>query len=462
MARFAQLALEDRGRPELAERIAPYRAGYTPQQRRELERRLVDGRAARRRLHRRARARHRHRLARRGDLRHVPRHGRLAAPDVGPGGAARARAGASTSRARTRSTSSSAATRTSSSTAPWRRRSSTPRTSRSTPRTCCAPRTRGRWSRPTRSSSAPALAAHVRAARGRGRAAPAAGRDVGAARRRRVRGRRWSRLRSTGGDGFTHRRRRLGRAARHGRRARAPTTRPTRAPSTCTAAARTRSRELDLQYRRAFVRPFEGELVHAGQARDRHVRSSASLDRREALGVTLSFGTVVVTEQVVAYQTRRLADHEVLDLVPLDLPADLVRHPGAVVRAARRDRLGPSCRSTQLLGALHAAEHAQIAVLPLLAMCDRWDIGGLSTNYHPQTGRPDDLHLRRPPRRDRHHAARLPRLRRARRRRAPADRRVPVREGLPVVRAVARSAATSTSRCRRRAPRSLMGRMLAA
>src|SRR3954462_3315674 len=43
MARFAQLALEDLGRPELTDRIAPYRAGYTPQQRRELERRLVEG-----------------------------------------------------------------------------------------------------------------------------------------------------------------------------------------------------------------------------------------------------------------------------------------------------------------------------------------------------------------------------------------------------------------------------------
>jgi DEAD/DEAH box helicase domain-containing protein len=58
-----------------------------------------------------------------------------------------------------------------------------------------------------------------------------------------------------------------------------------------------------------------------------------------------------------------------------------------VVRARRADR-GRAVPPEHLLGALHALEHAQIAVLPLIAMCDRWDIGGLSTNAHPQTGGP--------------------------------------------------------------------------
>ena len=79
--------------PELADRVAPYRAGYTPQQRRELEARLTQRRAAGRRHHRRARARHRHRRARRRGRRDVPGHGRVAAADVGPRRAPRARAG---------------------------------------------------------------------------------------------------------------------------------------------------------------------------------------------------------------------------------------------------------------------------------------------------------------------------------------------------------------------------------
>jgi DEAD/DEAH box helicase domain-containing protein len=143
---------------------------------------------------------------------------------------------------------------------------------------------------------------------------------------------------------------------------------------------------LDLELRRALVRPFEGDwYTQAKRETDMYIERLD--DRREWLGVRLSFGRVVVTEQVVAYQTRRLSDHEVLDLVPLDLPQTSFSTQ-ALWYELPEDVVSTAAPLDRLLGALHAAEHAQIAVLPLLAMCDRWDIGGLSTNLHPQTGGP--------------------------------------------------------------------------
>ena len=80
-----------------------------------------------------------------------------------------------------------------------------------------------------------------------------------------------------------------------------------------------------------------------------------------------------------------MSDHEVIDLKTLDLPEQ-----NFVTQALWYElrRPGRQLALNALLGALHAAEHSQIAVLPLIAMCDRWDIGGLSTNYHHQTGGP--------------------------------------------------------------------------
>ncbi len=99
---------------------------------------------------------------------------------------------------------------------------------------------------------------------------------------------------------------------------------------------------------------------------------------------TLCYGTVEVTRQVVAYQMRRYPSGESLGEKPLDLPPRTLRTK-AVWWTLSADQV-ESCGDVDLAGAAHAAEHASIGLLPLFATCDRWDIGGVSTALHPDTG----------------------------------------------------------------------------
>ncbi len=144
--------------------------------------------------------------------------------------------------------------------------------------------------------------------------------------------------------------------------------------------------ELDLPTGRALVRAFSGDW-YTQPKKETETFVEALLDRRSVLGVELSYGMVSVSEEVVAFQKKRISDHEVLDLLPVDLP-ERHFHTQALWYVVPDELLGADFPLSVLMGSLHAAEHGQIAVLPLIAMCDRWDIGGLSTNFHHQTGRP--------------------------------------------------------------------------
>ena len=143
--------------------------------------------------------------------------------------------------------------------------------------------------------------------------------------------------------------------------------------------------ELDLDAQRAMVKPFEGDF-YTQTKKETEVYIEQVRTTRTVLGVELSFGAVAVSEQVIAFQRKRLGDNKVIDTVGLDLPEqDFVTQ---ALWYVLDDRMSASFPTEVLLGALHASEHGQIAVLPLIAMCDRWDIGGLSTNIHSQTGAP--------------------------------------------------------------------------
>jgi DEAD/DEAH box helicase domain-containing protein len=145
-------------------------------------------------------------------------------------------------------------------------------------------------------------------------------------------------------------------------------------------------RELDLDARTALVEPFHDDYYT--QPKKETMTAIEHARRRERrLGLELCFGTVSVTEQVVAFQKKAARDGTTLETLPLELP-ETTFETEAVWYLPEPEQLEGIEAMPALLGALHAAEHAMIALLPLWAMCDRWDIGGLSTNVHFQTGRP--------------------------------------------------------------------------
>jgi DEAD/DEAH box helicase domain-containing protein len=143
---------------------------------------------------------------------------------------------------------------------------------------------------------------------------------------------------------------------------------------------------LDLESRVALVSPASVDWYT--QVKKDTETAIEEVERTErALGVELHFGRVSVSEQVVAYARKSVRDGSTIEVVPMSMP-ETTFETEAVWFCPEPNHLEDLERMPVLLGTLHAAEHALIALLPLWAMCDRWDIGGLSTNVHFQTGRP--------------------------------------------------------------------------
>ena len=145
--------------------------------------------------------------------------------------------------------------------------------------------------------------------------------------------------------------------------------------------------ELDLV--QGVVLVARSEADYYTQARDISDVEVIGVSQQASVGdVPAFFGSVRVTRQVVGFQRKLSSTQEVIDEVPLSLPPqDLTTKAlwwlfsPALLERAR-------VTAAMLPGTLHAAEHAAIGLLPLVATCDRWDVGGLSTPAHPDTGLP--------------------------------------------------------------------------
>ncbi|MEK7847982.1 MAG: Zn-binding domain-containing protein, partial [Chloroflexota bacterium] len=146
-------------------------------------------------------------------------------------------------------------------------------------------------------------------------------------------------------------------------------------------------RELNLLARIAYAVPTEA--AYYTQTRDlTDLRILKVLREQETPRARVYLGEVEVTTTVVGFKKKRIYTEEVLGEEPLDLP------PQSFPTVALWFDLPPgmegrlASEGLDFAGGLHAAEHAAIGLLPLFALCDRNDIGGVSTPLHADTGRP--------------------------------------------------------------------------
>jgi len=144
-------------------------------------------------------------------------------------------------------------------------------------------------------------------------------------------------------------------------------------------------RELDLERRVAAVEPAVTAWYTLPKM-DTDISVLECQRVRQLHGLALNFGLVEVTDQLVAFQRKSVTTHTTLELVPCALPP--VSFTTEAVWFAAPARAVDGLPADRLLGSLHAAEHGMIALLPLLAICDRADCGGLSTDWHADVGGP--------------------------------------------------------------------------
>jgi len=143
---------------------------------------------------------------------------------------------------------------------------------------------------------------------------------------------------------------------------------------------------LDLEQRKVDVEPiFAAYFTKALGERETEVLSRAR--QRPVGSFLLAEGRVKVTSRIVGYERRRVRGQELLGTEPLDLPptsyetnALWLELPDEIPQALAASGRNP-------MGSLHAVEHAALALLPLFALCDRFDLAGITYKLHPQLGR---------------------------------------------------------------------------
>jgi len=144
--------------------------------------------------------------------------------------------------------------------------------------------------------------------------------------------------------------------------------------------------QLDLDQRDILAHPVEVDYYTRAQS-EKETEILEVLASRPTARFVVRLGRLKVTEQVVGYEKRRIRGQELLSTHPLDLPPQTFETVGLWVELEPTIKDLVVAERGHFMGGIHAMEHAAIAMFPLLALCDRNDVGGIAYPHHPQLER---------------------------------------------------------------------------
>lgn len=141
--------------------------------------------------------------------------------------------------------------------------------------------------------------------------------------------------------------------------------------------------KIDLKEKNIYAQKRR-EYYYTKAKEEKETEILSVLGTKPVLNFVIKKGRLKVTSQVIGYEKRRISGQELLDYHELDLPPQIFETVGFWIEIDHAVKSQIQSEGYHYMGAIHATEHAAISMFPLFALCDRDDIGGISYPLHPQ------------------------------------------------------------------------------
>ncbi len=143
---------------------------------------------------------------------------------------------------------------------------------------------------------------------------------------------------------------------------------------------------LDMEKKAIHVKPMK-EKYYTRARTDKETDILSTMAEKSVNGFTVKLGKLKVTEQVKGYEKRSIFGQDTLGVVDLDMPKTQFNTVGFWIELGDEIKKEIERREMMFMGGIHAFEHVSIALFPLIALCDRNDIGGIAYPLHPALGK---------------------------------------------------------------------------